>query len=97
MHRHHCGASHVLTLPCLSVHRDFAAQVAIEMPFDIKAIESPTHKIKMKVCRMGVTSSIRDVADVQFIYCMCFAVCLLFVCTSVLPPKPWLNCQRDQC
>ena len=62
----------------LSVHRDFAAQVAIEMPFDIKTIESPTHKIKMKVCRMGVTKSrIRDGADVQF--CLLY-VFLLFVC-----------------
>ena len=30
-------------------HSDFAAQISIEMPFDIKTVESPTHKIKMKV------------------------------------------------
>ena len=33
----------------LYVHSEFAAQISIEMPFDIKAVESPTHKIKMKV------------------------------------------------
>ena len=26
-----------------------SVQVAVEMPFDIKTIESPTHKVKIKV------------------------------------------------
>ena len=29
---------------------ELSVQVAVEMPFDIKTIESPTHKIKLKVC-----------------------------------------------
>ena len=28
---------------------ELSIQVAVEMPFDIKSVESPTHKIKMKV------------------------------------------------
>ena len=28
-----------------------SVQIAVEMPFDIKTIESPTHKIKLKVSR----------------------------------------------
>ena len=28
---------------------ELSIQVAVEMPFDIKTIDSPTHKIKMKV------------------------------------------------
>jgi hypothetical protein len=27
----------------------FTAQIAIEMPFDIKTLSSPTHKLRMKV------------------------------------------------
>ena len=32
-------------------------QVAMEMPFDIRTIESPTHKIKMKVKLLYVMAS----------------------------------------
>ena len=29
---------------------DVSVQVAVEMPFKIRTIESPTHKLRLKVC-----------------------------------------------
>ena len=34
----------------LCTHSDVSVQVAVEMPFKIRTIESPTHKLRMKVC-----------------------------------------------
>ena len=35
--------------------KNFSVQISVEMPFDIKQIESPTHKIKTKVpCGIGM-------------------------------------------
>ncbi len=32
---------------------NFSVQIFVEMPFEIKDIESPTHKIKMKVTQIA--------------------------------------------
>ena len=34
----------------LYTHSDVSVQVAVEMPFKIRTIKSPTHKLRMKVC-----------------------------------------------
>ena len=34
----------------LYTHSDVSVQVAVEMPFKIRTIESPTHKLRIKVC-----------------------------------------------
>ena len=30
--------------------KEVSIQVSVEMPFDIRSIECPTHKVKIKVC-----------------------------------------------
>ena len=37
---------------------DLSVQVFVEMPFEIKSIESPSHKIKMKVSKIFLSSLI---------------------------------------
>ena len=34
----------------LYTHSDVSVQVAVEMPFKIRTVESPTHKLRFKVC-----------------------------------------------
>ena len=37
--------------------KNFSVQISVEMPFDIKQVESPTHKIKIKVpCGIGMAT-----------------------------------------
>ena len=46
-----CICRYTCTVTCVShCSANVSVQVSVEMPFDIKCIESPTHKIKMKVC-----------------------------------------------
>ena len=39
----------IVGVSCVFLSDNFSLQVFVEMPFDIKNIECPTHKIKMKV------------------------------------------------
>ena len=34
------------------VSSEFSVQVAVEMPFDIRTIQSPSHELRIKVCTM---------------------------------------------
>ena len=64
---HHLPSSCV----CVCVHSDFAAQISIEMPFDIKTVESPTHKIKMKVLADN-RHFVKTINNVPCLFLFCF-------------------------
>ena len=66
-----CVVCHHLPSSCVCVHSDFAAQISIEMPFDIKTVESPTHKIKMKVLADN-RHFVKTINNVPCLFLFCF-------------------------